>query len=259
METDRITHLLARLDAIGEALAASGHGLALLGLGSVGLQRDRLDAYSDLDYFAIVQPGTKHHYLADHAWLNRPCPVVYCFQNTRDGFKYLYEDGIFCEMAVFEPDELAAIPFAPGRVIWQADGFDPAALTPPPHRHEVHTLEWHLGEALTNLYVGLARHHRGEILSAQRFVQHYAVDRALALAAERYAPRADVHPDPYMNERRVEQRYPALAELLPTWVQGYDRVPQSARAVLAFLVRHFEVNAAMKAQIEALLATSDPA
>jgi hypothetical protein len=36
------------------------------------------------------------------------------------------------------------------------------------------TVEWLLGEALTCLYVGLCRYHRGEKLSAQLFIQHYA-------------------------------------------------------------------------------------
>ena len=46
--------LLIRLDAIGASLSATARGLALIGLGSVGLETDRLDAYSDLDVFAIV-------------------------------------------------------------------------------------------------------------------------------------------------------------------------------------------------------------
>ena len=33
--------------------------------------------------------------------------AAYAFQNTADGYKVLYEDGIFCEYAVFEPRELA--------------------------------------------------------------------------------------------------------------------------------------------------------
>ncbi len=49
--------LLKRLDEIGLSLERSGHGLALLGLGSVGLELDRIDAYSDLDFFAIVEAG----------------------------------------------------------------------------------------------------------------------------------------------------------------------------------------------------------
>jgi hypothetical protein len=42
-------HLLDRLDAIGRSLEASSHALALIGLGSVGLELAQLDAHSDLD------------------------------------------------------------------------------------------------------------------------------------------------------------------------------------------------------------------
>src|SRR5688500_13710352 len=49
--------LLERLNQIARSLAASGSGLALIGLGSVGEERERLDAWSDLDFFAIVGAG----------------------------------------------------------------------------------------------------------------------------------------------------------------------------------------------------------
>ena len=48
--------LLERLDRIGAVLRDSGHALALIGLGSVGLERDRLDAWSDLDFFVASLP-----------------------------------------------------------------------------------------------------------------------------------------------------------------------------------------------------------
>lgn len=35
------------------------------------------------------------------------------------------DDGVFCEFAVFEPHELAPIPFAPGRWVWRRDELDP--------------------------------------------------------------------------------------------------------------------------------------
>ncbi len=108
--------LLKRLDNIGQSLKQSGHGLALIGLGSVGLELDRLDAYSDLDFFAIVEAGYKHAYLEDLSWLSVLSPIAFCFRNTKDGFKLLFADGVFCEFAVFEPKELESIPFAPGRV-----------------------------------------------------------------------------------------------------------------------------------------------
>lgn len=49
--------LLARLDRIGAVLRDSGHALALIGLGSAGLERERLDEWSDLDFFVIAEPS----------------------------------------------------------------------------------------------------------------------------------------------------------------------------------------------------------
>jgi lincosamide nucleotidyltransferase B/F len=249
--TDRKTLLLRRLDEIGQALAETGEGLALLGLGSVGAELERLDEYSDLDFFAIVKDGCKPRFLSNTDWLNRPCPVVYLFANTVDGFKYLYDDGIFCEMAVFEPHELVAIPFAAGRIVWRDPAFNTALLNPTTLQREARPAEWLLGEALTNLYVGLGRYHRGEKLSAQRFIQHYAVDRVLELAP--YTAHAENIPaDAFTPERRFEARYPALAAHLPDFVQGYNGSIASARAILSFLDAHFQVNPAIKRAIEEL-------
>ena len=120
-----------------------------------------------------------------------------------------------------------------------------------PHASENHTTEWRLGEALTNLYVGLGRYHRGEKLSAMRFIQGYAVDRILELAAK-IEPEASAARDPFALERRYEKRYPRLAERLPTFTQGYDRSLESAQAIPAFLESHFEVNPAMRQAIREL-------
>lgn len=244
--------LLARLDAIAQAAAKTGQSLALLGLGSVGLEQDRLDVYSDLDFFLIVQPGAKQTFLKDLGWLSAPAPLAYSFRNTVDGYKALYADGIFCEFAVFEPNELAEIPFAPGRVVWHADGFDPAQLQPTPRPPSGQSLDrdWLLGEALTNLYVGLGRYRRGEKLSGMRFIQNYAVERVLELAALERSDQAP--PDRFDVARRAEQRFPALASELPAFMQGYANSLASARAILAYLDAHYAVNPAMRAAIVAL-------
>ncbi len=58
-------------------------------------------------------------------------------------------------------------------------------------------MDWLLGEALTNLYVGLQRELRGERLSAMRFIQGYALDRLVALAGRLAAPADNgFHPTP---------------------------------------------------------------
>ncbi|CAH7070451.1 hypothetical protein VCHA54P496_10334 [Vibrio chagasii] len=112
------TMLLQRLDSIGQCLRASNKALALLGLGSVGIETERLDQYSDVDFFAIAQAGQKQHFLNNLNWLSDVHPIDYSVRNTVDGYKVLYADGIFCEFAVFEPHELAHIPFAEGRIVW---------------------------------------------------------------------------------------------------------------------------------------------
>lgn len=225
--------LLQRLDAIGRALRKSGHALALIGLGSVGAERERLDVWSDLDFFAIVEPGQKPRYLERLDWLEAAHPLAWHCRNTVDGYKALMADGVFCEFAIFEPPELEAIPFAPGRIVWKRDDVDdrialprralPSAALP--------TEEWIVGEALSCLLVGLQRWHRGERLSAARFVQGHAVDRLIELDALRH-PESVAGADPFNRERRIEARRPALAAELAALVPGYLGTPQAACAVL---------------------------
>jgi hypothetical protein len=247
--------LLARLDDIGRALEASGHGLALIGLGSVGVELDRLDDYSDLDFFAIVEPGHKRAFIDDLVWLSAIHPIAYHFQNTGDGHKLLFADGIFCEFAVLEPAGLRHIPFAGGRIVWRRPDFDEALAVSVQGDTASHarTPEWLLGEALTNLYVGLGRYRRGEKLSAMRFIQGYAVDRVVELATGIEMPSAG-HLDLFASERRFEQRHPQVSPALPNFMQGYERGPDSALAILAFLERHFTVNAALAQAIRQLAA-----
>ena len=228
------THpLLERLDAIAASLATHPDALALIGLGSCGVETHRLDDWSDLDFFVIVAPGAKARFLRDLDWLRAAHPIAWHFQNTADGHKVLMEDGVFCEFAVFEPQELATVARTAGRIVWKRDGVDDAIAAAgtrglPPTTDET----WIVGEALSCLLVGMLRWHRGERLSAQRFVQSYALDRLIELDALRRRPPAG---DVFSIERRLEQRQPALAALLPSLAPGYLHTPQAALALLQAL------------------------
>ena len=103
--------------------------------------------------------------------------------------------------------------------------------------------------------MGLGRFRRGEKLTASRFIQGHAVDRILKLAAFIEQPQGD-SADPFDQARRFEQRYPYLAAELPRFLLGYEQSPQSAKAILHFLERHFSVNVAMREVILALAAYS---
>jgi lincosamide nucleotidyltransferase B/F len=246
--------LMQRLDEIGHSVASTGNCLALIGLGSVGLEFDRLDEYSDLDFFVIVQAGYKQEFMHDLGWLHAVCPLAWSFQNTADGYKVLFEDGIFAEYAVFERDELPSIPFAPGRIVWAAPGVDANIAHPilTLSKDPARTVEWLVGEVLSNLYIGLCRLKRGEKMSALRFVQSYAVDRILELAPQFEAEQA-AFTDPFTPERRFEQRFPELAKRLASFCLGYEHTCESARNILEFLEEKIEVNAAIRREILLLL------
>ncbi|MFB9990905.1 hypothetical protein ACFFLM_02765 [Deinococcus oregonensis] len=244
--------LLARLDAIAASLSQRSDALALLGLGSVGLELSRLDEHSDLDFFVIVAPGAKRNYLESLTWLEQVHPVSFSFPNTPDGRKTLFEDGIFAEYAVFEHSELQHIPRSSGRVVWQrGDAFDLPAVSvnvPPPQQH---SQEWHTNEALTNLLVGLHRDARGECLTATRFIQTYAVDRILTLAALNWRAEPG-DSDLFMPERRFEGRFPGVAGILPGMMQGYRHNRASALCILAWLEEHCTVHPRLAQEIRLL-------
>ena len=114
--------LLKRLDDIGRSLAGRPDALALIGLGSVGRELERLDDYSDLDFFVIVESGHKAGYIADLSWLAAAHPLAFAFRNSDAGHKFLFADGIYGEMAIFGPEELATANYSPGRLVWRRDG-----------------------------------------------------------------------------------------------------------------------------------------
>jgi hypothetical protein len=247
--------LLDRLDRLGAVLARRGDAIALIGLGSVGAELDRLDDHSDLDFFVIVEDAAKRRYIDSIDWLEELCPVSFSFANSVDGRKALFADGLFAEYAVFTLEELARSPFSPGRVVWRRadapDGLEtpPRPLGPGP----LHTVEHQVGEALTNLYVGLKRDARGERLSAMRLIQSFAVDRVLTLLAV-LEPAALPTADVFAVERRAEARFGPetlpLAEMTP----GYRQNREAARAILAWLEARVDVDPALAEAIRTLAA-----
>ncbi|MBB3110875.1 hypothetical protein FHS18_002942 [Paenibacillus phyllosphaerae] len=246
--------LLRRLGEIGKTLERKGGALVLLGVGSVGAETERLDDYSDLDFFVIVKPGEKDRYIDRLDWLEETYPLAYSFKNSDVGCKVLFEDGIFGEYAVFEERELASASYRGGRVIWKDPAYTNTTIADSPNpipSLKKDALDFPLNEALTNLYVGLGRYARGERLSATRFVQGYAVDRILSVL-HLLEQEVDYYPDPFGNERRVEKRFPRFADIVGEMIQGYDRVPESALRILAFIEDAYPVNRRMSEEIRRL-------
>jgi hypothetical protein len=242
-----------RLSAIAAALAQRGDALGLLGLGSVGQELSRADAYSDLDFFVIVRPSTKPAYLNSLDWLAAARPLVWSFANTPDGHKALMDDGLMCEFAVFEPDELLRATYTPGRWIWRRDEVPTNWDTPRVALPKPADADWLFNEALSNLLVGMLRFRRGEKLAAMRMVQVYALDRVLQWIDQHEEAQTGVSRDPFSVERRFEARHPQRADTLAQWAPGIEGTPLAALALLNWICARHSVPSALEREIRRLL------
>lgn len=248
---------LTRLDDLAAALAEDDDLVAVLGLGSAGVEHNRFDDHSDIDFWLVVSDGSaKQRYLDDPGWLaGFGGSLAYSFVNDPNGRKALMVDGLFLEYAVFTPQELRRLTFTGARVVWQRHGIplgleEHPAPSPPT---AIDTVEFHVNEALTNLFVGLHRELRGERLTAFRFIQVYAVDRVLALL-RLDAGRQWVQPDPFEATRRVEVSVEDVP--LPAMVAGYDHNRVAARATLDWLTGRYDSDPAIVEAVRDLLANA---
>ncbi|MBA9086666.1 hypothetical protein FHR92_003146 [Fontibacillus solani] len=245
--------LLERLDAIGQSLSDYDQALLLLGLGSVGAELNRLDSYSDLDFFVITKSGNASRFIDHLDWLNNVYPLSYQFRNADVGWKIMFEDGIYGEFAIFDEDELKHIPCYGGRIIWHKPDYEPQIPTldqqNPIKRPD--SLDFPLNEAITNIYVGLCRYARGEKMSAKTFIESYAVGQIIS-TLHLHSQELPCDLDPYSNDRRVEARFPDFAVHLNEMLQGYDRVPQSAIRILTYLETIYPVNQKLSQEIRSL-------
>ncbi|TNF09581.1 MAG: hypothetical protein EP317_00585 [Bacillota bacterium] len=230
------------------------HILCFLGLGSLSNQ-SRLDDYSDLDFFLIVEKGYKKSYLESLFWLDVK-PIAYQFKNTQDGYKVLYEDGVFLEFAVFEEEELRTAEFSPGKILYMKETFDVSLVEKPLKQKNQTPSDYRVNEILTNLYIGLLRDKRGEKASGHAFIQVYAMNHIYQLLPTLYLENKEIDRDQYVPERRIEFRVKNQEHLLASMMQGYNHNRESAKAILNFIHKHYDINEALKDAILELIKES---
>ena len=68
---------MKRLDDLALSLSRTEGAIALIGLGSVGLETHRMDDYSDIDFFVIVKDGRAESFIKNVSWLTDTYPVAY--------------------------------------------------------------------------------------------------------------------------------------------------------------------------------------
>jgi hypothetical protein len=243
--------LLRRLDDLAAAVRDRGGVIAVLGLGSVGADLARLDDHSDLDFFVVVDDGAETRFRAELDWLD-VAPVVYSFPNSIHGRKVLWADGLYGEYAIYRLDELRSGSYSGARVVWSRDDAPQGlerGLPLPPSPYD--TPDYQVGEALTNLFVGLHRELRGERLAATRLIQTHAIDRLLTFL-DLTGRAKSTRQDPFAVERGAERRFPPAELPLAEMVTGYERNRDAALTILEWLEARVEVDAVLAEAIREL-------
>lgn len=213
--------LLQRLSQISEGLKDIDGVIGIIGLGSIGSDKDRLDKYSDLDFFVIVSPDIQEQMIESPNWLSSAGELDFVFKNSDHGCKALYHDGIYVEYAVFTIEQYRNWKIPGGRVLWAKDCDELFAITDAGQlmQKSLKAESFYINEALSNVYVGLLRLHRGEKLNATRFIQSFAIDNILELLDKRRSGKT--RQDFFVLDRRIESRISDVEDLLKIFVTGY--------------------------------------
>jgi hypothetical protein len=218
-----------RFQEIIELNKVQEHVIAFIGLGSMH-HINRLDIYSDIDFFMIVKDGFKDNYLNQVDWLE-VSPIAWWYQETKDGLKVIYKDHIFLEFAVFTLDELKSIPFEIGTVYYKKEGFSEDLFYPSFQKKKKADVTHTINTWLSNLYIGLLRELRGEKVAAFLMIQVYATHQLLTLL------KTDAD-DPFVVERRIEKNLLLEYQNLYT---GYQGNIKSIKYQIKIMRQHFDI------------------
>lgn len=228
---DRFTERLVDSVAARDAVV----GLVLLGSGA---QRERLDEWSDHDFYLVVQGDAAEAMRRDLSWLPDHERIVVAPRETAHGLKVVYDDGHVLELAVATLDEIATFGTNHHLVMLDRGGVADAisravAQTPGPREVDVDRA---LGLFLSLLLIGVGRARRGELLAAGAHVRSYAVGELIDAWTAVLPPSGDAFVDHLDRKRRFEDAYPDAGGLLDAALaQGPE---DAARALLDLAEEH---------------------
>lgn len=223
-----------------DALARSAaEHLDVIGLVLVGSAADteRVDEWSDHDFFLVVKVGSGERMRDNLSWLPDHEEIVIASRETAHGLKVVYRNGHVLEFAVFEDPELEmasvnywAVPVDKSNITERVKSLEAKTKGTPFDEEK----EWGLFLALILIGVGRAR--RGEILIAGQGIRSYGLKHVLGFVRDRRKPVPGTEDleDNLDRFRRFEKQYPAEAALIERTLQL--PVEDSAREQLVFVL-----------------------
>ncbi len=185
------------------------HVVGLVALGSMAQTDHQPDAWSDHDFFVVVESGRQEDFRQDLHWLPYPENILLSYRETAHGLKVFYRHGHLIEFAVFDTVELHLAKVNAYRVLLDKADLEnalhqiqAASASQPP------TDEFLVGQLLAHLFVGAGRYARGEQMSGHIFIKTYALYDLLTLIAKYHTDTS--HLDNLDSYRRFEFVFPEM-------------------------------------------------
>lgn len=196
-------------------LSADERVRALVGIGSLA-QPERVDRWSDHDFWVITTAEGQAHFLADLSWLPDHSTIALALRPAPEYYTILYTTGHIAEFAVFALTDLSRGQLDRYRMLFDKNDITTQiqAIYERTQGKQNDDSARTIGHFLVTLCTGAARNARGERLSAHTYIFHYALDDLLTLITQDIpAQQLDLN-DRFDPRRRFEQAYPDLNALL---------------------------------------------
>jgi hypothetical protein len=204
-------------DTLQRTLFADDRVRALIAIGSLA-RPERVDAWSDYDFWVITTTAAQIELLTDLSWLPDHPTIALALRLAEQYYTIVYTTGHIAESAIFGPHDLSRGRLSHYRMLFDKDDITArvqALAEDVRHEHEIgYNPSNTLGHFLVTLCTDAARAARGERLSAHTYIFQYAVDDLLTLITHQIAPQRPDLADPFDARRRFEQAYPDLSMTL---------------------------------------------
>lgn len=223
-------------------LAGEERVLGLIALGSMA-DPTRRDQWSDHDFWIITQSGAQDRFLDDLSWLPNAHAIILPFRQGTQYYTVLYRNGHSIEFAVFDPMQMQHGKTERYRVLF--DKANIAAAMQQIHAQTLMTIRAEQSDVsdtillnyfFLQLFIGVQRYLRGELLSSQKDISFSAVNNLLALVQRHLTPQNPAMGDRFDMRRRFEQVYPSLAEELHACLS--QACPAAALGLLLLVDKH---------------------
>lgn len=169
----------------------------IIGLVLVGstAETERVDEWSDHDFFVITRPGEQEPLRKDLSWLPNSKSIAFWFRETEHGLKVVYTSGDVLEFAIFDCDELRGAMVNHHRLAYGNEDVEQALSTAKDRLPDVV-----VGDDLADfrhflsvLVIQVGRARRGELLTAGQGIRGTAATALLKVLTRRlpHDPRLD--------------------------------------------------------------------